>query len=83
MNDQERAQHAQDVEAASQISLFNFCGITAKDGRVLLQLINHQGALDPEDALGLAAWLIVGAEMAGQERAPELAACLVQRIRNT
>jgi len=39
--------------------------------------------LDPEDAIRAAAWLIVGAELAGQERAAELAAALVDRIRQT
>lgn len=74
-----------DREAAEQLSVFNFCGVTAKDERVIVLLHGQisQGTLDPEDAIRLAAWLIVGAEMAGQDRAPQLAAAMVDRIRNT
>lgn len=71
-----------DREAAEHIATFNFCGITAHDGRVL-QLLSHGGTLDPEDAVRLAAWLIVGAELAGYERSAQHTIALVERIRNT
>lgn len=71
-----------DRDAAEQISIFNFCGVSAKEGRVV-QLISHGGSLDPEDAIRFAAWLIVAAELAGYERAPQHAAALVERIQKT
>lgn len=57
--------------------------MTAKGNQVVILMPPRSGTLDPEDALRFAAWLIAGAELAGEPRALEVADALVKRILST
>lgn len=72
------------VPAAEKLELdpLNRFAVTAKDGTVLIMLGPVPRLLQPETALELAAWLIVGAELAGVEDSEARVVELVRVIRD-
>lgn len=64
------------------LDTFNLGAVTAHQGAVVV-MAKIPPSLSPEQALMLGSWLIVGAELAGHERALETAVATVEAIRNT
>lgn len=67
---------------AKPLSTWNEWFITAKDDRVVMQ---HRPGfiLQPEEAIRLAAWLVMGAELAGKNDALEVTIATFYAVRST
>lgn len=68
--------------AVEPLDTLNWAGVSAKDGRVVMLLPPYLG-MAPEAALQLAAWLIVGAGLAGHDVPLQTAVATVAAIEAT